>query len=320
MWKFKPIYKPTIWGGYKIARLKRFESDERIGECWALSGIDGRLSAVEGGCDDGLSIRQLIDRDGAALLGKKNFKRFGDTFPLLIKLIDASDTLSVQVHPDDEMAQRRGLPYGKTEMWYVLPSDEEAQLTIGFNADMSREQFLDMVASGNIESALNRRRVAPGDVYLIPPGTVHAIGQGCFLVEIQQTSDETYRIYDYKRRDDSGNERELHLDLALEALDFSQCDGLPVPYTARPDIPVNVVRTPYFSTNVMTIDEPILRDYSECDSFVIIIATAGKAELATGTAHAELRMGELALIPASSDNVTITPDGDFTALEVYIKQ
>ncbi|HBC21957.1 MAG TPA: mannose-6-phosphate isomerase, partial [Porphyromonadaceae bacterium] len=119
MWKFKPIYKPTIWGGYKIARLKRFESDERIGECWALSGIDGRVSAVEGGCDDGLSIRQLIDRDGAALLGKKNFKRFGDTFPLLIKLIDASDTLSVQVHPDDEMAQRRGLPYGKTEMWYV---------------------------------------------------------------------------------------------------------------------------------------------------------------------------------------------------------
>ncbi len=139
-------------------------------------------------------------------------------------------------------------------------------------------------------------------------------------MEIQQTSDETYRIYDYKRRDDSGNERELHLDLALEALDFSRCNGLPVSYTARPDIPVNVVRTPYFSTNVMTIDEPILRDYSECDSFVIIIATAGSAELATATGHAELRMGELALIPASSDNVTITPDGDFTALEVYIKQ
>lgn len=320
MWKFRPIYKTKIWGGHKIAALKHFSSDEKIGECWLLSGVPGDLSVVEDGPDRGLTIRQLIENDGASLLGKNNFLRFGETFPLLIKIIDAADKLSVQVHPDDAMAQSLGHPRGKTEMWYALDSDDDASLTLGFNTDVDPEEFRRMVDDGTVENVLNSEPVHAGDVFFIPAGTIHAIGKGCMVIEIQQTSDDTYRIYDYKRRDKDGRERELHVDLAMRALNFKHTSGAPVEYTAHPDIPVNIVRSPYFSTNVMTLDEPLLRDYSECDSFVVIIAAKGDARLVSDSGDMDLHAGELALVPASTDNVNIEPVSEFTAVESYIKQ
>ena len=319
MWKFHPIYKKTIWGGHKIAPLCGLDDSDSIGECWRLSGVDGSISTVLEGPDEGLSICDLISRDGVSLLGKLNYRKFGDTFPLLVKLIDADDYLSVQVHPDDEMALSLGKERGKTEMWYVLPSTPGAELSLGFNRDVEPDEFLDIVQEGRISEILNTTAISEGDVFLIPAGTIHTIGKGCFLLEVQQTSDDTSRVYDYGRKDAFGNGRELHLEMACRALNFNQSSGTPVEYTDYHDIPVNVVKTPYFSTNVMTLDMPILRDYSECDSFVIIIAARGKAHLVAPSGETDLSMGELALVPASADNISIIPDGEFTALEVYIK-
>ena len=320
MWKFTPIYKTTIWGGGKIARLHNFVSDEKIGESWLLSGLDGSVSVVADGPDKGKSIHELIVENGDALLGKLNFQKYGETFPLLIKIIDAADKLSVQVHPDDETARRLGLQRGKTEMWYALPSDEHASLTLGFNRDLDPQEFTDLVAKGEITSALNKCPVREGDVFLIPAGTVHAIDSGCFLIEIQQTSDDTFRIYDYGRTDAAGNPRQLHLDHALESLCLSRNEGAPIRYTAHPDIPINVVKSPFFTTNVMTLDEPIVRDYSECDSFVAVIATRGSARISSVNGECVITPGELVLIPASTDNITIEPTENFRAIETYIKQ
>lgn len=320
MWKFKPILKKTIWGGHKIARLKGFVSDDKIGECWLLSSVPGSISEVCEGPDCGLSINELIEKHGAALLGKLNYIKYNDTFPLLIKIIDSATPLSVQVHPDNDLAAELGSPRGKTEMWYVLESEPEAELSLGFSRDLSPEMLNAVAESGEIENMLNRISVKSGDVFFIPAGTVHAIGAGCLLMEVQQTSDDTFRIYDYNRRDDDGNLRTLHLDLAARALNFNATDGSPVKYTAYSDIPVNVVRSPFFTTNVMTIDEPTLRDYSECDSFICIVGVNGTATLVCDDQSACLEEGELVLVPASTDNVRLIPDENFTAIEVYIKQ
>lgn len=320
MWKFNPIYKQTIWGGHRIASLRGLAAADRIGECWWLSCVPGSLSTVDGGPDDGLTIIDLIERDGPLLLGKLNHQKFGSTFPLLVKLIDADDNLSVQVHPDDEMAASLGAERGKTEMWYALNSAPDACLSVGFNSDVDPAEFVGMVQSGRVVDLLNVHNIAEGDVFFIPAGTIHTIGRGCFLIEIQQTSDDTYRIFDYDRRDHSGRPRDLHLDLACRALNFDRSDGTPVKYADIADIPVNVVRSPYFTTNVMTIDCQTLRDYSECDSFVVVIAAKGAATLSAASGQTTIREGELALVPASADNITIDPEGNFRALEVYIKQ
>lgn len=261
-----------------------------------------------------MSVRHLIERDTEQMLGRMNFIRFGTSFPLLIKLIDAADHLSVQVHPDDEMALAMGHPRGKTEMWYVLDTNPGATLTVGFNCDMDPAEVLSKCEDGSILQSLNSAVVSAGDVFFIPAGTVHSIGAGCFLIEVQQASDDTFRIYDY------GRGRPLHQEQALRALRLTATDGRPVPYTAHADIPVNVVRSPYFSTNVMTIDQSIVRDYSECDSFVAIMAAEGHATVTDSDGSWPLTKGELGLIPAKTDNITIQPHGRFTAVEVYIKQ
>lgn len=319
MWIFNPILKQTIWGGDRIAPFKGIESNvKNVGESWELSGVEGNESVVAEGTDKGMTLPALIDKYCADLMGSHNFLKFGNRFPLLIKFIDAREDLSVQVHPDDVMAQRYGQPNGKTEMWFVLKAEDGARLANGFRKPVNPDDYEGLVESGKIEEELNFVAITPGETYFIPAGRVHAIGAGAFVAEIQQTSDATYRLYDYHRKDAEGNERELHTELAKEALNFNDTDGNPIKFEAVENIPVNLVRSPYFTTNVLNLDSPITRDYSENDSFRVLIITEGEAELRSGDQTLKVHQGQTVLLPASEPRIDITPAPSVSLLETYI--
>lgn len=321
MWTFNPILKPVIWGGQKIAPFKGITSDsDNIGESWEISGVPGSESIVADGPDKGLTLSQLIMRHGSRLLGERNYKKYGNSFPLLIKFIDARDDLSVQVHPSDELAQKRGSQFGKTEMWYVLGAEKGARLANGFNREVNPDEYRHLVDSGEIMDVLNFNSIRPGDTFFIPAGRVHAIGKGAFVAEIQETSDITYRLYDYKRKDKDGKERQLHTEEAFEAINFTDTEGKAVEYQQHADIPVNLVTSPFFTTNLWKIDHEVIRDYSEWDTFVAIICTAGAARISTrDDDEIILKAGNTVLIPASCKQLTISPEGVFEALETFIK-
>lgn len=327
MWKFKPILKTTIWGGERIAPFKGIETDQTcVGESWELSGVEGDESVVADGPEAGMKLPELLDKFGAAILGERNYKKFGDRFPLLIKFIDARQDLSVQVHPDDAMARRHGQANGKTEMWYVINAAPGARLANGFKEAVNPDDYARLVQSGEIENVLNFCDIKPGDVYFIPAGRVHAIGAGAFVAEIQQTSDATYRIYDYHRKDADGNERQLHTELAKAAINFSDTEGEAVKYVPRRDIPVNVARCPYFTTNLLDLDEEVMRDYAELDSFIVLIVTQGSGVLhcgadAVSNVPTEMRVtqGDTVLVSASAQGLEITPDADgLKLIETYV--
>lgn len=320
MWKFKPILKSTIWGGSRIIPFKRLDVRlDDVGESWEISGVPGMETVVESGLDAGLTVTQLVDKYGPALMGEKNYKKYGDDFPLLVKFIDARAELSVQVHPDDALAQRRGHKWGKTEMWYIVEAAKGARVASGFRTPVDPADYDSLVESGRIEDVLGYIDVRPGEVYMTPAGRVHAIGRGCFLVEIQQTSDLTYRIYDYHRRDSEGKERELHTELAREAIDFNDTGVEAIPYQQRMNVPVTVARTPYFITNVLNADTDLLRDYSESDTFVILVMVDGEAEITCGSESVKARRGQTLLVPASATGITITPVKTCRIIETYIK-
>ena len=319
MWKFDPILKTTIWGGSRIADYKDILTDqENIGESWELSGVPGSESVVVSGPDAGLTLSALISKYQGKLMGERNYIKFGDKFPLLIKFIDAREDLSVQVHPDDEMARRLGHTCGKTEMWYVLDAPSGAVLGNGFKEPVNPEDYERLVESGDIEKVLNFNKIKKGDVYYIPAGRVHCICKGAFVAEIQQTSDDTFRIYDYHRKGADGKERELHTELAKDAIKFDDCSGKAVTYKATENIPVNVVTSPFFTTNVLELDHEIMRDYRENDTFVVLIVTAGEATLVSGNQQMDVCQGETVLISADTPGVTIRPHGQLTALETYV--
>ncbi len=319
MWKFNPILKQTIWGGNKIAPYKEIETDkDNVGESWELSGVEGNESVVTDGPDAGLTISQLINRYGASLMGSRNYERFGNRFPLLVKFIDVRDDLSVQVHPDDAMAQKYGEPNGKTEMWFVVEAAPGAKLANGFRNPVNPADYECLLATGEIENVLNFVKIKSGDVYFIPAGRVHAIGKGSFVAEIQQTSDATYRMYDYHRKDKDGKERELHTAKAKEAVNFNDTGGNPVEYTAIENLPVNVVRCPMFTANILALNGKITRNYSENDSFIVLVMTQGRAKVAMEDSMATIHQGETLLLPASTKSVEISPVGECVLLETYI--
>lgn len=320
MWVFNPILKTVIWGGNKITTYKGLPArEEKIGESWEISGVEGSESVVATGPEAGMTLSQLITKYGARLLGERNYKKFGDNFPLLIKFIDADADLSVQVHPSDELARERGSKFGKTEMWYVVDAAEGARLANGFKRAVNPEEYEGLVESGEIMDVLNFNDIEPGEAYYIPAGRVHAIGKGSFILEIQETSDITYRLYDYKRKDKEGNERELHTKEAFDAINFNDTEGKAVDYTLRRDIPVNMVTSPFFTANVLQIDHEVIRDYSEWDTFVCIICTRGEATLTSDIDSLRLSQGMSVLIPASCKKLSIAPEGLFEAVETYIK-
>ncbi len=316
--KFKPILKQTLWGGGKIVKFKGIDGHdgEQIGESWELSGVPGNESVAANGEYDGRTLTEIVAAEKERLVGTDNYKRFGDEFPLLIKFIDAKQDLSIQVHPDDEKAQKYGLRNGKTEMWYIMNSDADASLRCGMKAKITPEQYKAMVADGTICDAIAEYPVKEDDCFFIPAGRIHSIGKGCFLAEIQQTSDATYRIYDFNRRDKDGNLRELHTEKAAECIDYTVLNDYRTEFTAEKNRGVQIVSCPFFNTAVYDLDEPMTLDYSELDSFVVLIGLKGEARLTDNEGNTTtLRGGETLLIPAST--ATIKVDGNIKFLETY---
>jgi mannose-6-phosphate isomerase len=318
--KFKPVFDDRIWGGEKIrTRLGLdFSPLVRCAEAWVLSGYEGKQTVVSNGFLEGNEINDLIEVYMDDLVGGNVFETTGETFPLLIKFIDSRDWLSIQVHPDDDLAHKRNLPNGKTEMWYVLDADENAQLIAGFNRKISQKQYLEHLQKKTLPEIMNYQKVNAGDVFFMPAGRVHALGPGVLLTEIQQTSDTTYRIYDWDRRDPQGNERELHTGLALAAIDFNNYSEYKTPYQPRINETVGLINCPYFTTNLVELAQPLRKDYEELDSFVVYICLEGGMKIKCGESPTVVVKGEVALIPAMIDKVEIFPERKVKFLEVYI--
>lgn len=319
-YKFTPILKNTIWGGTKIAPFKNIQTSLRkIGESWEISGVKENETVVSEGPDAGRKLNELVAEQRERLVGKANFERFGTEFPLLVKFIDARDDLSIQVHPTDEIARRQGRERGKTEMWYLMPSELEATLLCGLNRQITPDEYKRMVAEKTITEAISRYPVGEGDCFFLPAGRIHAIGSGCFLAEIQQTSDVTYRIYDFDRHDDLGRPRELHTELAAESIDYAVLPDYQTHYTPEKNRRVELVRCPYFTTAVYDLDQPTELDYTTLDSFVILIGLGGAAIVTEpdGT-HFVLRAGETVLLPATA--TTLKVEGNIKFLETFVEE
>ncbi len=316
MYKFIPILKSPLWGGEKIATYKQIATDRKqIGESWELSGVEGDVSVVAEGPDAGKTLTELLARDKERLLGSRNYERFGTEFPLLIKFIDAREDLSIQVHPDDRLAWERHRSKGKTEMWYVVAADEGAHLRSGFTRQVTPAEYEKSVADDTITDLLTDHEVRPGDVFFLPAGRIHSIGAGSFIAEIQQTSNITYRIYDFNRRDANGNLRELHTEQAKEAIDYSVEADYRTRYEAVKDRPVELVACPYFTTTLYDLTRPCEIDLAATDSFLVVMCIEGSGTLTDDQGSTmPLRQGETVLVPASAKSLSVSPQSSIQLL------
>ena len=316
--KFKVLLKQTIWGGDKIIPFKHLDDHlENVGESWEISGVPGNETVVADGEYAGKKLNELVIEQKDKLVGKANYERFGDEFPLLIKFIDARQDLSIQVHPTDEIAKRQGKERGKTEMWYIMDSDKDAKLYSGLKKQITPEQYKAMVEDDTITDALAQYEVKEDDCFFLPAGRIHAIGTGCFLAEIQQTSDVTYRIYDFKRKDKDGNYRQLHTKEAAECINYTVEDDYRTHYEHKKNEGVTLVECPYFTTAVYDLDEPMTLDYSELDSFVILIGLKGEGTITDNEGNTvTISAGESILVPATTD--TLRVEGTIKMLETYV--
>lgn len=289
-----------------------------IGETYELSGIPGHESVVDGGPHDGLTLNELAALFGTSLLGRRNVDRAGTQFPLLVKFIDAREDLSIQVHPDDAKAGRFALPNGKSELWYIIHAKPQARLCVGFNAPLSREEYVEAVADGSIEDKLNYMPVKAGDLYYIPGGTVHALCKGCLVLEIQQPSETTFRIYDYGRRGLDGKLRELHTEQALEALDFSCAGGGRVLYPDERETSSGLLATRHFTVNRLHLSYRHHRDYKDVDSFKVLTVVSGMVDITDSSGTVRAGQGAVLLVAACERLVTFMPHGMAIIIETYI--
>jgi mannose-6-phosphate isomerase len=318
--KFKPILKKIIWGGSDICEFKNIlPLQDGIGESWEISGVEDNISVIANGELMEKSLEELLHKHKEKLVGKKVYERFGNTFPLLIKFIDAHDDLSIQVHPNDELAKQRHNSFGKTEMWYVINVTPTAFLYSGFSKNITPEQYEEMVENNTFTDSLQKHNVKPGDVFFLPAGRVHAIGAGCFIAEIQQTSNITYRIYDYNRKDAQGNPRELHTELAKDAIDYKVYNNYKTEYSSQINRPVKLASCEYFTTNLLDMDIPMVRHYKDKDSFVVYICLQGHCMLKDNRGNSLfIEQGETVLIPAETESMMIIPSESSKLLETYV--
>ena len=320
--RFRPVLKETLWGGETLKQRfgKKAKAGTKIGESWEICGLPGSGSVVANGFLKGNTLEEIAEVYMDELMGEAVYSKFGTEFPLLIKFIDAADKLSIQVHPDDRLASERHHAWGKTEMWYVLDAKPGAVIHTGFRRKTTKEEYLEYLSGKKLAELVNETPVNAGDVFFIPAGMVHAIGAGVLLAEIQQTSDVTYRIYDWDRVDASGKPREMHTALALDAINF----GLDSNNLTKPAPELNrtvlLAESQYFHTSLIAFDRPIIKDYSLTDSFVIYICTESMAVIECNGHSEEIRAGETILVPASADSVAIIPRGKATLLEVFVPQ
>ncbi len=317
---FKPILKSIIWGGNEICIFKDITPrQEGIGESWEISSVKDNISVVANGKLKDKSLEELINTYKEKLVGKKVFERFGSTFPLLIKFIDAKQALSIQVHPDDELAQKRHNSFGKTEMWYVINATKGAHLYSGFSKQMTPDTYVQSLKDDTLTDYLDKHEVSAGDVFFLPAGRVHAIGAGCFIAEIQQTSDITYRLYDYNRKDAQGNPRELHTELGKDAIDYHIYPDHKLKYQPAPDKAQPLVSCQYFTTNLIEGKKEIKRDLKSIDSFVIYICMEGNLILKDDNGfELPLKQGRTVLVPAECESILLSPEGNYKMLETYI--
>ncbi len=318
--KFQPVFKDKIWGGHKIKDELGMDYGKlpNCGEAWVVSGVEGNPTLVKNGFLAGNELNELVSVYMGDLVGDDVYEKHGNEFPLLIKFIDANDWLSIQVHPDDELAQKRGLGNGKTEMWYILEADKDAELISGFNQPMTREGYLKHFEKKQLEEILNFEKVNKGDVFFIPAGRVHSLGPGVLLAEIQQSSDTTYRIYDWDRIDVNGMQRELHTREALDAIDFEMADQYKTRYKAEKNKTTTLVSCPQFTTNLLAFDKGISKDYEELDSFVIYMGVEGSCFLTWEGGDMEINTGEAVVVPNVINRVQLRPQGSAKLLEIFI--
>ena len=316
---FNPILKERIWGGDKLTTVFNKGSERSgIGESWELSDVDGDISIVSNGPLKGKSLKDLIQTYKGKLVGEKVYDLFGNNFPILIKYIDAKAPLSIQVHPSNELAKTRHNSFGKNEMWYIMEAEEHAELIVGFNKELTQESYQRTLDEGQILEVLNSEEILKGDAFYIPTGRVHAIGAGVVLAEIQQTSDVTYRIYDYNRVDvKTGKERELHTELALDAIDYKLHDSYKTSYTLKENKSSELVYSPYFKTNIIQLKGCLKQDYSSLDSFVIYMCVEGNTEIKCGHKTYQLNLGQTMLLPAVIENVELISN-NAKLLEVFL--
>ena len=320
--KFRPILKSMVWGGEKIAPFKSISTDQHnIGESWELSGVKGNESVVANGEYAGRTITDLIKEFKDKLIGKSNYEKTGEQFPLLIKFIDAKQDLSIQVHPNDELAARRhNGSKGKTEMWYVVETDPGAHLMAGLKKSITPEEYVERVNNNTITDVLEDFSLQKGDVFFLPAGRIHSIGSGSFIAEIQQTSDITYRIYDFGRLGLDGKPRELHTELAKDAIDYKVYPDYKTSYQKDKNKENVLVDCKYFTTSLYDLDKEYDLDLKALDSFLIIICIEGGAVITDNEGHSEsVRKGETVLIPASTEDVKVVPEGNVQFLTSYVK-
>ncbi len=319
--KFTSIPKEKIWGGNRLNTIlnKNFNASDKIGESWEISGLEGDISVVNNGFLEGNDLEELIEVYMGELVGDKVYEQFGIEFPLLIKFIDANENLSIQVHPDNEFALEKHKAYGKTEMWYIIDAEKNSDIFIGFNQVMNKNLFLDAIQNGDLPKIVNKEKALSDTCYLVPSGKIHAIGEGVLLAEIQQTSDINYRIFDWNRQSLEGNTRELHIDLAKDALDFTYERKNRTDFERKPNEASELVKCPFFTSNILEFDKPIENDYLNIDSFVIYICLEGLCDIEIEDQETvSLSKGETVLIPASLKGIILNPKQKTKVLEVFI--
>ncbi len=316
--KFIPILQERIWGGEKlVTQLNKAGSGHDLGESWELSAVKGNESIVANGPYQERGLQELLEHFKGELVGDRVYERFQDEFPLLIKFIDAKQDLSIQLHPNDALAKERHNSLGKTEMWYIMQAEENARLIMGFENEVNKETYQRHLEDNSLEDILRHEKVSTGDAFFIRTGTVHAIGGGIMLAEIQQSSDITYRLYDWNRTDKEGNPRELHTALALDAIDYSKATNLRADYHSASNVSNAMVSCPYFTTNFLPIEGNVVKAYDDLDSFVTYVCVEGEGALYAEGFVTPYQKGETVLIPASLKQVTIKSEASIL-LEVYI--
>lgn len=320
--KFKPIYKERIWGGNRLNADLNKDADpsKEIGESWEISAVQDNISVVSNGFLEGNDLQELIEIYMGELVGDEIYEKFGDEFPLLVKFIDSKSPSSIQVHPDDATAKKRHRAYGKNEMWYIIDADKDSELTLGFNKETDEEEFIKRIKDNSIEQILHKESIKEGDVYFIPSGKIHSIGKNILLAEIQQTSDITYRIYDFNRKDKDGNYRELNNDLAKDVLDYSFQQKHNTEYTPKNNAPANINRSPYFTSNLISFEQEIIRDYELMDSFKILMCLEGEFYIDyQGEEKTKVNKGETILVPACFNAISLFPTTNCKIIETYIE-
>jgi len=322
--RFTPWLRTMVWGGEKIAEYKGVTTeDHKIGESWELSAVPGHVSVIGNGPLAGKTITDAVKKYKGLLVGDEVYANTGDEFPLLIKFIDAKSDLSIQVHPNDELAAKRHNSKGKTEMWYVLDGAPGAHLMCGLSKKITPEEYVRRIGDNTITEVLNDFKVSPGDVFFMPAGRIHSIGAGCFITEIQQTSDITYRIYDFGRLGLDGKPRQLHTELAKDAIDYAVYPDYKTNYKRASDSEVVLVDCDYFTTSLFDLDRQVNKDLSQTDSFLVVICISGRGAIKDNEPGAsydmEIRQGETMLIPATSEGVSFTPSGNMKLITSHIR-